>query len=96
MTIAPPGLTQRAASAKKERGRARWWSTFVMTIARRLPSHNGMAWASKTILAPGVAKISDVIRLGMNSLRNPAPEPSSRTGPSHGGKVATMSPYHSS
>ena len=52
----------------------------VMTIARRPPSRTGMAWASMTSAAPGVEKISEVIRPGMNSPRNPAPEPSSSDG----------------
>ena len=46
-----------------------------MTMALRLPSRNGMAWAFITSAALGVAKISDVSSPGMYSPRNPAPDP---------------------
>ncbi len=43
----------------------------------------------------GVKKTSDVITSGMYSLRKPAPDPSSRTGPASEGNSVTIDSYHS-
>src|SRR5215217_3379565 len=67
-----------------------------MTTARSDPSLKGRLAASSRIFTFEQKKTSDVIRLGMNVSRNPAPEPISRTGSVPRGSAWANVLYHSS
>jgi hypothetical protein len=93
--MAPPGRTQRAASAKKRRQSGRWWRTSTMATARSASSVKGKAWPSATRSTPGQGNTSEAMAAGTTSRRNPAPLPSSRTAPGPDGRPSRRRPYQS-
>src|SRR6266700_4007595 len=77
MATRPRGWRTRAASARKSRGRGRWWSVSTRTSPPTLADRKGRTSASQRTSTRSPATTSVATRCGANSFKKPGPPPRS-------------------